>query len=105
METYQGVLSALGEEQRVRLLERLAAAPASVGQLAADLPISRPAVSQHLRVLQDHRLVTHHPAGTRNIYRVESAGLVELRRWLDDIWSTAFDRFVEYAAKQSEETS
>ena len=107
MATYQGVLTALGVEHRVRILERLATAPASVGELADLLPISRPAVSQHLRVLHEQDLVTYHAAGTRNIYRLETAGLVALRDWLDDIWPTAFDRYVEYATArtQAEETS
>lgn len=101
MATYQGVLIALGEEHRVRILETLAAAPASVGDLARQLPISRPAVSQHLRVLQEQALVSHHSVGTRNIYRVEPDGLSTLRAWLDDVWSTAFDRFIEYANTQA----
>lgn len=88
---------ALGEQQRLRLVERLVAAPASVGELAKELPISRPAVSQHLRVLQQHGLVSHRSEGTRNVYRVEHAGFAVLRTWLDDLWSTAFDEFVAYA--------
>jgi DNA-binding transcriptional ArsR family regulator len=105
--TYQGVLTALGVEHRVRILERLATAPASVGELAELLPISRPAVSQHLRVLHEQDLVTYDAAGTRNIYRLETAGLVALRDWLNDIWPTAFDRYVEYATAhtQAEGTS
>ena len=104
MTTYQGVLTALGVEHRVQIMERLATAPASVGELSALLPISRPAVSQHLRVLQQQGLVSHRPAGTRNIYELETDGLATLREWLDDIWSTAFDRYVEYAATNSEES-
>lgn len=87
----------------MRILERLAASPASVGEIAAQLPISRPAVSQHLRVLEHQSLVSHRAAGTRNIYRLEAGGLATLRVWLDDIWSTAFDSFVDYATKHSEE--
>jgi len=102
--TCQGVLSALGEEQRRRIVELLAAAPASVGELAQELPISRPAVSQHLRVLQAQDLVSRHPVGTRNVYRIEPAGLAALRGWLDDIWSAAFDSFVQYATDNSKET-
>lgn len=86
-------------------MERLATAPASVGELAELLPISRPAVSQHLRVLQQQGLVSHRSAGTRNIYRLEADGLATLRHWIDDIWSTAFDHYVEYATTHSEETS
>jgi DNA-binding transcriptional ArsR family regulator len=102
--TYQGVLSALGEEQRLRIVERLAASPASVGELAAQLPISRPAVSQHLRVLQEQALVSHRAVGTRNVYRIEPAGFAVLRGWLDELWSTAFDSFVEYATNHSQES-
>jgi DNA-binding transcriptional ArsR family regulator len=101
VETYQGVLTALGEHQRLRIVERLVAAPASVGELAKELPISRPAVSQHLRVLQQHGLVSHRSEGTRNVYRVERVGFTVLRSWLDDLWSTAFDSFVAYATEQS----
>jgi DNA-binding transcriptional ArsR family regulator len=105
VETYQGVLAALGEQQRLRIVERLVTAPASVGELARELPISRPAVSQHLRVLQQHGLVSHRSEGTRNVYRVEPAGFSILRSWLDDLWSTAFDSFVAYATEQSKESS
>lgn len=100
MVTYQGVLASLGEESRVRILELLKAAPASVGQLAEQLPISRPAVSQHLGVLQEQALVTHTTVGTRHVYRVDRAGFEVLRVWLDDFWSTAFDSFVDYAEKE-----
>lgn len=103
MGTYQGVLAALGEEHRRRIVERLATAPASVGELAQQLPISRPAVSQHLRVLQSQDLVAHDQVGTRNVYRVEAAGLSVLRAWLDDIWSVAFDDFIRYATDHNEE--
>ena len=95
--TYQGVLSALGDQQRLRIVELLATAPASVGDLAQKLPISRPAVSQHLRILQAQDLVSYRPVGTRNVYRIEPSGLAALRDWLDDIWPAAFDSFVRYA--------
>lgn len=96
MTTYH-VLDALGDPTRRRILERLGQAPAPVGELSAQLPVSRPAVSQHLRVLEECGLVAHESVGTRNIYRVAPDGLVALRRWLDQFWGTALDSFADYA--------
>ncbi|MGH3331255.1 MAG: ArsR/SmtB family transcription factor, partial [Nocardioidaceae bacterium] len=92
MTTYQ-VLDALGDPTRRRILDKLRESPAAVGELAARLPISRPAVSQHLRVLEECGLVAHDSVGTRNIYRVAPEGLVALRRWLDDFWTAALAGF------------
>ena len=65
----------------------------SVGELAAELPVSRPAVSQHLRVLEDVGLVTHHRNGTRHVYELDSSGVGVLRDWVDGFWSEALARF------------
>jgi DNA-binding transcriptional ArsR family regulator len=65
----------------------------SVGELAAGLPVSRPAVSQHLRVLEDAGLVTHRRNGTRHLYELDSAGVSVLRDWVDGFWSEALARF------------
>jgi DNA-binding transcriptional ArsR family regulator len=99
VETYR-VLDALGDPTRRRILELLRAEPAAVGELARRLPVSRPAVSQHLRVLEDCGLVAHTAVGTRNVYRVAPEGLLALRRWLDELWGVALDSFVEYAEHQ-----
>lgn len=100
MATYH-VLDALGDPTRRHILELLGSGPAPVGELAARLPISRPAVSQHLRVLEESGLVAHESVGTRNIYRVAPQGLTALRRWLDDFWATALDSFASYAEQDA----
>ena len=81
---YEKVLDCLGEPMRRRLFDRLGAlGPSSVAALAGGLPISRPAVSQHLKVLKEAGLVCDDAVGTRRIYRVDSQGLTPLRAWLD----------------------
>jgi DNA-binding transcriptional ArsR family regulator len=86
-------LSALGDPTRRAVLEALRAGPRSVGDLAAGLPVSRPAVSQHLRVLTDAHLVTSTPVGTRRLYAVDPDGLVALRAWVEGFWTDALARF------------
>lgn len=76
----------------------------AVGVLADKLPISRPAVSQHLRVLKDAELVVEQVAGTRRLYRVNQAGLMAVRDYLDRFWETALDSFAILAAADAEET-
>jgi DNA-binding transcriptional ArsR family regulator len=95
VETYEAVLEALGDRTRRQIVHRLRAGPLSVGELAAALPVSRPAVSQHLAVLRRGGLVSYEEHGTRNVYRLDPAGLSELRAWLDDFWETALDRYAE----------
>lgn len=89
------MLTALGDETRRRIFERLQAGPAPVGLLAEAVPVSRPAVSQHLRVLKDAGLVVDHAEGTRRIYRVDPSGIAALRRWLDGFWDHALAAFAE----------
>jgi DNA-binding transcriptional ArsR family regulator len=84
------VWTALGDHTRRAILERLAERPRAVGELAGELPVSRPAVSQHLKVLKDAGLVTEHAAGTRRIYRLNPAGVSALRDQLDMFWNRAF---------------
>lgn len=93
--TYEAVLDALGDSTRRRIIQQLRAGPSSVGELAAGLPVSRPAVSQHLTVLRRSGLVSYDELGTRNVYRLDPAGLTELRAWLDSFWETALDRYAE----------
>jgi DNA-binding transcriptional ArsR family regulator len=72
-----------------------------VGELAAALPVSRPAVSQHLTVLRRSGLVSYEELGTRNVYRLDPAGLSELRTWLDGFWEAALDRYAERVREDS----
>lgn len=85
--------TALADPTRRDLVERLARRPASVGDLARGLPISRPAVSQHLKVLKDAGLVRDTAAGTRRIYAIDPAGLGAVRQWLDRMWDDALAGF------------
>jgi DNA-binding transcriptional ArsR family regulator len=86
-------LDALGDPTRRHVFELLRGGPSSVGELAGEVPVSRPAVSQHLRVLEDAGLVTHHRQGTRNLYELDEAGVRVLRDWVDGFWSEALARF------------
>ena len=101
METYEAVLEALGDRTRRQIVARLRAGPLSVGELAAALPVSRPAVSQHLTVLRRSRLVRYTERGTRNVYQLDPAGLSELRAWLDDFWEAVLDRYAHRVREDS----
>jgi DNA-binding transcriptional ArsR family regulator len=97
--------TALGDPTRKAIFELLADRPRSVGELAGELPVSRPAVSQHLRVLKDAGLVVDLPAGTRRIYRVNPDGLATLRTELEQFWGkalTAYKTTVEQRMKENE---
>ena len=83
-------------------MERLRSGPRSVGELAAGLPLSRPAVSQHLRVLREARLVCETRSGTRRIYRLDPAGLADVRAWADRFWDDALAAFKEAAEREEE---
>ncbi|HWE73469.1 MAG TPA: metalloregulator ArsR/SmtB family transcription factor [Stellaceae bacterium] len=101
-------LTALGDPTRREIFERLANGPRSVGEIAHDLPVSRPAVSQHLQRLKEAGLVTDHAEGTRRVYRIDPAGLGALRQWLDRFWDDALAAFKaetekDKAEKDSEE--
>lgn len=91
--TYQMILDALGDPTRRTILDRLRAGPRAVGELARELPVSRPAVSQHLRVLKEAGLVRDHQVGTRRFYSVNPAGLTELRDYAEGFWMQALERF------------
>ncbi len=95
--TYQEALDALGDPTRRAIVERLARGPAAVALLAEGLPVSRPAVSQHLRVLLDAGLVSYDAVGTRNVYRLDRAGFDALRAWLDGFWTDVLGAFEDYA--------
>jgi DNA-binding transcriptional ArsR family regulator len=85
------VLAALGDERRVEILRQLTGGPRSVAALARELPISRPAVSQHLRVLSLAGLVTHRRAGRTHYYQIDVRGLATLRIFLDSLWRAGLD--------------
>lgn len=94
------VFSALSDPTRREVFEIVARNPSPVARIAAQLPVSRPAVSQHLKVLSDAGLVTVRPEGTRRIYAARPEKLEELRRWLDAMWSDALRAFAEAAEKE-----
>jgi DNA-binding transcriptional ArsR family regulator len=89
--------AALADPTRRAVFERLARGPASVGQVAEGLPVSRPAVSQHLKVLKAAGLVGDQAEGTRRVYRLDPRGIGALREWLDSHWASALDAFQQYA--------
>ncbi|HEX2294745.1 MAG TPA: metalloregulator ArsR/SmtB family transcription factor [Actinomycetota bacterium] len=95
MEAYDRALDALGDPTRRRTFELLRGGPQSVGALAAQLPVSRPAVSQHLRVLKEAGLVRDEPAGTRRLYSVDPGSVEALRAYFDEMWNEALARFKE----------
>jgi len=100
---YEKVMNALGDPTRRAVYERLRAGPRSVGEIAAGLPVSRPAVSQHLRVLKEAGLVAERREGTRRIYEPAPEGLVELRAYFEEFWSAALDA-VRVCAERKEAT-
>ncbi len=95
-------MDALGDPTRRQVFELLRHGPRSVGELAAELPVSRPAVSQHLRVLEDAGLVTHRRQGTRHLYAIEDDGVAALRSWVDGFWDEALARFKATAETKGE---
>jgi DNA-binding transcriptional ArsR family regulator len=107
VETYDSVLSALGDPTRRAIVERLRArGPLPVGELARTLPVSRPAVSQHLRVLKEAGLVADEPNGARRLYRLDPAGLAEARDYFDRFWADALAAFklaAEASASRSDQ--
>ncbi|RJQ76177.1 ArsR family transcriptional regulator [Pseudonocardiaceae bacterium YIM PH 21723] len=93
----------MGDRTRRTIVEYLAEQPRAVGELAAELPISRPAVSQHLKVLKDAGLVTDRMAGTRRIYRLNPAGVAAMRDQLDTFWNRALAGYEDVVAAPTEE--
>ena len=94
---------ALGDPTRRAIVARLAERPRAVGELAEDLPVTRQAVSQHLKVLKDAGLVTDRAAGTRRIYRLNPAGVAALRDQLDTFWNRALDGYQDVVDQPTEE--
>jgi DNA-binding transcriptional ArsR family regulator len=96
---------ALGDPTRRAIFERLAEGPRAVGELAGELPVSRPAVSQHLRVLKDAGLVVDRPAGNRRIYQLNPEGVGALRAQLDRFWSKALAAYKQVVEQSTEEVT
>jgi DNA-binding transcriptional ArsR family regulator len=92
-------LSTLADPTRLAVFESLRSGPRSVGQIAALMPVSRPAVSQHLKALKEAGLVRDEARGTARIYRIHAEGLVELRAWLDGFWDDALESFKHHAER------
>jgi DNA-binding transcriptional ArsR family regulator len=90
---YGNALQCLSDPTRRAVFERLRSGPQSVGELSRGLPVSRPAVSQHLKALKEAGLVNDEPDGARRIYHIDPEGLGELRRWLDQFWDGALEAF------------
>src|SRR6186997_3034592 len=100
---YRDAMEALGDRTRRAIFEQLRSGPRAVGELAGELPVSRPAVSQHLRVLKEAGLVTERREGTRRIYRLDPDGLGELRAYFDSFWTTALESFEAAVERNREE--
>ena len=99
--TYHDVLEVLGEPTRRAIVERLGAGPCAVVELARALPVSRPAISQHLKVLGAAGLVAHHAEGNRHVYRLRPEGVRPLRAWLDEFWEAPLTSFRDYVAREA----
>jgi DNA-binding transcriptional ArsR family regulator len=102
--TYADSLSALADPTRRAIFERVAERPSAVGELADRLPVTRPAVSQHLKVLKDAGLLVDRKAGTRRIYALNPTGLEGLRAYLDEFWRRSLAAFKEAAEHQPKES-
>ena len=103
---YGDALTALADPTRRRVFERLKSGPKAVGAIARGLPVSRPAVSQHLKALKDAGLVADRPDGTRRVYYIDPHGLGGVRQWLDQFWNDALDALqaeVERAVSESKD--
>jgi DNA-binding transcriptional ArsR family regulator len=94
-------LAALGDATRRQVFERLRSGPRSVGEIAQGMDVSRPAVSQHLRVLKAARLVVNRAEGTRRLYAVDTRGVEAVRRWLDGFWDDALSAFKAAAEREA----
>src|SRR3954451_17193410 len=97
------VLAALADPTRRAVFERIVDSPCTVGALAAELPVSRPAVSQHLKVLKDAGLVTGEARGASRIYRIDPHGLGPIRHWLDQQWDRSLANFKRIAEQEDDQ--
>jgi len=99
--TYETVINALADNTRRQILEHLRGNPATVSEIAQNQPVSRPAVSQHLRVLHESKLVKVTPRGNRRIYSVNPSGLEELKSYLDTFWSDVLEAYSDEIKRQT----
>jgi DNA-binding transcriptional ArsR family regulator len=93
MANTERVLAALADPTRRAIVERLAKGPLAVGEIAREMPVSRPAVSQHLKILKEAGVVADRAEGTRRVYHIDPAGLGVVRQWLDRFWDAALESF------------
>jgi DNA-binding transcriptional ArsR family regulator len=100
---YETALAALADPTRRRVFEELRHGPRSVGNVARRLPVSRPAVSQHLKVLKEAGLVSDKSEGTRRIYHIDPKGVAAIRRWLDQFWDEALSAFQSEVERKTRE--
>jgi DNA-binding transcriptional ArsR family regulator len=100
---YGGALSALADPTRRHVFERLRQGPLPVGAIARGMPVSRPAVSQHLKALKEAGLVADRPEGTRRVYYIDPQGLGALRKWLDQFWDEALIAFQAEAERTNDQ--
>ena len=103
MKTYAKALDVLGDGTRRKVFERLRRGPQSVGDIAAKLPVSRPAVSQHLAALKSAGLVTDRAEGARRVYSVDLRALIELRVYFEEFWEQSLEAFKSQAESKSKE--
>ena len=103
MTNTERALAALADPTRRQVFERLASGPRAVGELARGLPVSRPAVSQHLRVLKAAGLVSDRAEGTRRVYQIDPAGLGAIRAWLDRFWTAALESYAAEVDREIED--
>ena len=94
--------AALADPTRREIFEKLARRPLAVGEIAEGLPVSRPAVSQHLKILKDAGLVTMHAQGTRNVYQIDFRAIAAMRAYLDRFWNKALAAFKDAVEKENE---
>jgi len=103
MTNASGQLAALADPTRRRILERLRSGERSVAEIARGMPVTRPAVSQHLKILKSARLVSDRAEGTRRVYRIDPSGIAALRAWLDHLWESALQALAQEVAKAESE--
>ena len=103
MANAHSAFAALSDPTRREVFQRLQSGGRSVGEIARDLPVSRPAVSQHLKVLKDAGLVTDRAEGTRRVYHIDPKGLGAMRAWLDQFWDVALQSFAAEVARPEKE--
>ena len=101
MKTYETALEALADPTRRAIFERIKVHALPVGEIATELPVSRPAVSQHLRVLKDAGLVTERKSGTRRLYRADPEGLAALHGYIEDFWKQALESYRRHLGEEA----